>query len=107
MLLLRKEKISNTAEGEKKEASCLFPSLTLWNPEGGKDSPKRWFTKQWRKKEKNNGLIKTPYLDMCDNVFFLHYRWVAFHYFYHLKLLIPRNYKQRTESWKNFTFSSS
>ena len=47
MLLLRKEKFSNIARVEKKEASCLFPSWTLCNPEeGGKNPPKRWFKRK-------------------------------------------------------------
>ena len=52
MLLLKKEKISKTAGGEKKEASCLFPSLAFGNPEeGGENPPKRCFKK---KREKIN-----------------------------------------------------
>ena len=63
MLLLRQ--ISNTSRGEKKEASCLFPSLTLWNSEeGGKNPPKRRFKKERRKKETNDSPINTPYLEM-------------------------------------------
>ena len=48
--MLRKEKNSNTAGGEKKKASCLFPSLTLGNlEEGGKNPPKRWLKrKEWQ-----------------------------------------------------------
>ena len=58
MLLLRQ--ISNTSRGEKKEASCLFPSLTLWNSEeGGKNPPKHW-----ERKKKNDSPINTSYLDM-------------------------------------------
>ena len=48
---VKKRQISNTAGGEKKEVSCLFPSLTLWNTEeGGKKPLKRWFSKKGKKR---------------------------------------------------------
>ena len=50
---VKKGQISNTAEGEKKEVSCLFPSLTFWNPEeGGKNPPKSRLERKERKGKK-------------------------------------------------------
>ena len=48
-----KEKVSNTAEGEKTGAFCLFPSMILWNPEeGAKNPPKSWFKRKGEEKKR-------------------------------------------------------
>ena len=61
------------------EASCFFPSLTLWNPEkGGKNNQKRWFK---RKEEKTKMTVQIHLIWKCDNVFFLHHPWATIHYF--------------------------
>ena len=88
----------NIVVGEKNEASCLFPSLTHWNPEaGGKNPPKRWFERKGGKKESNKNPINYTLFGYVLIFLVLHDPWAAFHYFQLITLHYSRKKNIRIE----------